>query len=327
MQVLIGLKPLRMSIKPLIPLVCFLFLFSCYRVPRDIEPKINYTVQDRYLKSLPSPFAPLTPEEKETAWGKEYQIGLAFARDLDLYRAITSFRRAEILAGDHHKKRKLEMKYEILLCYYMGRRYNELVEAYNSSGLSQVTTEFPAFEDLLILLYDSFTQLCECDKAEHILRIIQQHYPAAYKTLRLSSALECADFPVLEEINSCPPERPYLSDFLCHYEANCKSPTTAGLLNAVIPGSGYLYVGQTQTAITAFLVNGLFIAASVHFFRKGPIAAGIITTSFEAGWYFGGIYGASAEAKFYNERLYECNASPLMNREGLFPVFMLKYSF
>ena len=95
----------------------------------------------------------------------------------------------------------------------------------------------------------------------------------------------------------------------------------------ILPGAGYLYVGQKQSAVTAFLLNGLFIAAAVHFFCKWEIAAGVITTSFEAGWYFGGIYGAGESAKLYNERVYEDLAYPALNRNGLFPVLMLQYGF
>ena len=86
-------------------------------------------------------------------------------------------------------------------------------------------------------------------------------------------------------------------------------------------------MGQQQTAITALLINGLFIASSVYFFKNGPVSAGIVTASFEAGWYFGGIYGGAAQAKLYNERLYERMANPMMNQQRLFPVFRLEYAF
>lgn len=300
-----------------------LSLGSCYRVPKDIEPKINYAVQDRYLRQLPHPFPDLTSTERATPWGTEYLIGISFARDLDLYQAITAFRRAQILLPPAENARQLEIQYEILLCYYLGQRYEEASQAYNNSSLPRATTEFPAFHDLLIILYDIYEQLGDCERSYQFLELIREYYPADYNTLVLSSALQQADFPALNQFT----ERPYLQEFLGCYDDKKKSPTKAALFNALLPGSGYLYVGQTQTAITAFLVNGLFIASSVYFFTHGPIAAGIITTSFEAGWYFGGIYGAANEAKFYNERIYECMANPMMNREGLFPIFRLNYAF
>ena len=45
------------------------------------------------------------------------------------------------------------------------------------------------------------------------------------------------------------------------------------------------------------------------------------------GWYFGGIYGAGEEAKFYNEKIYEKAASPYMTEEKIFPILMVKHAF
>jgi len=305
----------------------FLLLASCARVPHGIDPQVNYTVHQRYLDQLPSPFPPLGALEKSTDWGKEYLIGIKLARSLDFYRAITAFRRAEILIPEGETSRKIEMQYEILLCYFIGRRYSEVDTAYMQSGLSKVGPDFPAFHDLLLILYDTYEQLCDYDKTCYILQLIETHYPGSYETLALSSALRRGDLDTLCQFTQLQTERPYLDDFLACYEQNKKSQTTASVLNAVLPGAGYLYVGQKQTAVTAFLMNGLFIASSVYFYKNGPLAAAIITTGFELGWYVGGIQGASYQAKFYNERLYETNATPMMNREKLFPIYMLNYSF
>lgn len=305
-------------------LFCLLIFSSCHRNRENLEPKICFAVQDRYLKQLPAPFPPLTEEEKRQDWGKEYLIGISFARTLDLYQAVTAFRRADILAPEHFDKRKLEIQYEILLSYYFGQRYQEVIDAFNNSKLSKVDDNFPAFQDLLVILYDSYGQLGQEDKAQQILQIIQRYYPETYEKLLISSALLDADFPRLESFSE---QNPQLTQLLDNYQSGEKSVAKTKFFNAVLPGSGYLYIGQKQTALTAFLVNGLFIAAAVHFFQKGQIAAGIITSSFEAGWYFGGIYGAGQETKFYNQRLYERNATPMMNQCKLFPALMLNYGF
>ncbi len=306
---------------------CLLILGSCSRVCHDIEPQISYSVQDTYLKELPSPFPPLGLTEKETEWGREYRIGTGFAKSLDLYRAITAFRRAEILAPENEMGRKLEIQYEILLCYYLGRRYEDVDEAFSHSGLAKVDGAFPAFHDLLVILYDTYIQLDQMERAGQILQLIGQNYPDTYNNLIVSTALKKADFPLLNQVLATGTERPYLQDFLYQYNRQKKSPTTASMLNAFIPGTGYLYLGQIQTGITALFINGLFIASSVYFFQHGPIAAGIITASFEAGWYIGGIQGGALQGRLYNERLYERTATPMMNREKLFPVFQLNYAF
>ncbi len=300
---------------------------GCQRVPDKIEPTLSYAVQDKYLLALPSPFPPLTEEEKAKDWGREMQIGFGFAHQLDLYQAITAFKRAEILIPPEEKTRSLEAQYEILLCYYMGKRWKEVIETFEHSELRYLDPNFPAFHDLLFILFEAYDHEKKESQVIQIHRLILQYYPEEGQKLILSHALIHGDIPVIEEIAHTPPPKPYLDDFLTQYETYKKSVGKAQGLNALLPGAGYLYLGQKQSAATAFFLNGLFIAASVYFFEQGNIAAGVIFTSFEAGWYFGGIYGAGLEAKAYNERLYESMATPMMHREQLFPGLMLKYAF
>lgn len=299
---------------------------SCQRVPDKIEPTMSYAVQDKYLLSLPSPFAPLSEEEKAQDWGREMQIGFGFAHQLDLYQAITAFKRAEFLIPASETERSLEIQYEILLCYYLGKKWNDVIYVFDHSPLRRVNDSFPALHDLLLIMYEAYNQEKMEDKAQWTLRLIQQYYPEEAQRLYLSNALTQGDIPTVKAFADASPQ-PYLKSFLADYEAQKKSVGKAQFLNAIVPGAGYLYLGQNQSAATAFFLNGLFIAASTYFFLDGNIAAGVIFTSFEAGWYFGGIYGGGLEAKAYNERLYETMATPMMNRERLFPALMLNYAF
>ena len=300
---------------------------SCYKVTDKLEPHVNYAVQDRYLKMLPAAFPPLTAEEKSQPWGNEYLLGQRFAKDLDFYRAITTFKRAEYLLPEYETVRLLEIQYQMVLCYYLGKRYENAIVAYNHSKLYTVNNSFPAYHDLLVILYESYLATEEDSKAEHTMRTLQLYYPDTAKKLELSTAMIEGKLTVLESETYDDPSKAYLTEILNQYAAKKKSVNKAQTLNMILPGAGYLYVGQKQSAITAALLNGLFIAATVHFFNNNHIAAGIITASFEAGWYFGGIYGAGESAKLYNERLYEEMAYPALNQNGLFPVLMLKYGF
>jgi hypothetical protein len=300
----------------------FLFLTGCFRVGEELEPQLNSTVQDRHFKSLPSPFPPLSPHEASQEWGREERIGLGFAHELDLYQALTSFKRASFLAppADH----LLQLDYNILLCYYLGRKYAEALYTFESTPLRSQTPSFTPHQDLGIILYDSYLNLYEDEKADQILQYLQTTYPPVGQKLSLSKLLLAGDIAALKHEA---PTHPDIATLLSNYNQQKKSTTTAQLLNTFVPGTGYLYVGQTQSAITAFLLNGLFIWASCYFFQHGNTAAGIIFTSIEAGWYFGGIYGAGQEAKFYNERVYERLATPMMNEGRYFPILMLNYGF
>ncbi|MBS0620236.1 MAG: tetratricopeptide repeat protein [Verrucomicrobia bacterium] len=283
-------------------------------MPDTVEPQLSASVEERYLKSLPSPFAPLSTAERAQDWGKEILIGFGFAHQLDLYQAITAFKRAEILLPASEKGRALEVQYEILLCYYMGQRWQEVIYTFENSGLRHVDESFPALHDLLIILYDAYLHEEMETEAARTLQLIEHYFPDEGETLSRSKALLEGDVAALGPLSAT-------------YAAHKKSPGRAQSLNALLPGAGYLYLGQKQSAATAFVLNGLFIGASAYFFSEGNLAAGAIFTSFEAGWYFGGIYGAGLEAKAYNERLYESLATPLMHQERLFPVLRLTYAF
>ncbi|MBI2811223.1 MAG: tetratricopeptide repeat protein [Candidatus Melainabacteria bacterium] len=255
------------------------------------------------------------------------QIGFGFAHELDLYQAIISFKRAAFLLPQDEKIRSLEIDYEILLCYYLGKKYKDVLYTFDHSPLRFVDQGFPALHDLLLILFETYQVEKMDNKAERTLQLIQYYYPEEAERLKLSAALSQGDIPQVEQIADTTPDKPYLDDFLTQYEMHKKSVSKAQGLNALMPGAGYLYLGQKQSATTAFFLNGLFIAASTLFFIDGNIPAGVIFTSFEAGWYFGGIYGAGLEAKHYNERLFESMAGPMMNRERLFPALMLNYAF
>lgn len=303
-----------------------LLFSSCYHTSEKIEPRLDYAVQDKYLLSLPSPFKPLAHEELAQEWSKEYRIGIAFAHQLDLYQAITAFKRAEILIPKENIERLSEVQYGMFLCYYLGRKYNDAIYVFENSELKNFRATFPANEDLLLLLYDCYSRVGDETKADRILQYIQQNYPQAADKLYVYSTLLEADIPKLQQIGKHASYE-YVENFVDDYQKEKKSVQKARNLNAMLPGAGYFYLGQAQSGITAVLLNGLFIAASYYFFDHGNIPAGVIFTSFEAGWYFGGIYGAGEEAKFYNERLYEKKATQMMNEKGLFPGFMIKYAF
>lgn len=316
----------------LLSLTLIAFASACTRVPSRIEPPLKSPPHPKELQRekrvylcLPenfsvSPFPPLTQEERCSDWGKEYTLALCFADDFDLYRAITGFKRALWLLPQDECSRRLEIEYAIALAYFLGQKYVEVVYRVESSDLICVDDSFPAFDDLLLILYESYEQLGRTRFADHILSLIEQKDPARARKLNLLSALKCADLETLSQNPSC-------EHIICGYEKEAKSIRKAQILNAMLPGAGYWYVGLKQTAVTALLINVLFIAAGAHFLTHGNTAAGAVTLSLEGGWYFGGIAGAGYAAKQYNEHLY-CNyASKITQRDNLYPIMMLKYTF
>lgn len=317
------MRIIRVFLTPLL----LLSAVSCYRVPDKIDPRINYQMQDQHFSKLSSAFPPLSGSERSSDWGKEWIIASCFASELDLYRAVSTYKRALILLPDDEYERKLEIQYDILLCYYLGNRYDEAIESFEKSDLACVDKTFPAYHDLLLILYECYQEMDNPEKQGRIYDLMKKSYPDTAEKIELSRAIRQGDLDKIEYFAEGFQNDSYLDDLLCYYESQKKSVGTAQLLNALIPGAGYLYIGQRKSAFTALLLNGLFITAAVQFFRHNHVAAGIITTGFESGWYFGGIYGAGEEAKYYNERLYERKASVVLNQHNLFPTLMMKYEF
>lgn len=307
-------------------LLVFLLLASC-RHEENLTPKIQSSVQQNRLQSMPSSVENFSSSEKHTDWGKEYIIGRTLAKRLDLYSALTTLKRAEILAGEESPERQMELQYEVFFAYYLGARYQNALSYFEESDLKKAPKTFPPYKDILVILYDCYAKLGQKYQASAMLSHIASEYPDTASELALATALEKADLAYIKDWAEHDPQRPYLKTFLDNYQKQKKSSATAQRLNAILPGSGYLYLGQKQAAVTSFLLNALFIGAAAYSFVEKNIAAGAIFTSLEIGWYFGGIHGAREQALLYNERLYEKLATPMMNQEKLFPIFQVKYAF
>lgn len=302
-------------------------LSSCQPNSYLLEPAICYKPPEKLIERSSSAFEDLTDIEFKEDWGKEVLIGDQFAREMDLYRAITGYKRARILIPPERIQRRLQIEYDIILCYYLGGKYGDVIETFENGELTKLSSAFPAFNNLLIILYDSY-QKAEClDKAAAVLKLIENHSPETAQQLTLSTAFSEADIETLDLLAGVDSPYPVVNNFLMEYQCESKSVKRAQFLNAALPGAGYYYVGLKQSALTSFVLNVLFAAAAYQFFDHGYIAAGAITTSLELGWYIGGINGAGLAAKEYNERFYEERGKEAFIKSCLFPVLMFETFF
>lgn len=89
------------------------------------------------------------------------------------------------------------------------------------------------------------------------------------------------------------------------YDLPRKDPKTAGVLAALVPGLGHAYVTRYRDATVAFVLNGLFIWATVEAFNRDHNVLGVILAILELGWYTGNIYSAVNVAHKYNARMEE----------------------
>ena len=300
---------------------------SCQTTCMPFEPTISCPIPSYRIETMPSAFPPPSENDCKEEWANEIRMGDVFARECDFYRAITCYRRAQILLPAAEVQRKLQLEYDLILCYYLGNKYQEALNIFEAGAISQATPAFPAFNQLLLIVYDCYLLSKQEDKAACVLEAIRQYSPETADDLLLYQTLKAGEVEEAECLISQHREADEMERDFAFYNQFAKSPKKARLLNAILPGAGYYYVGQRRSALTSFIINALFTAAAYQFFRNGYPAAGAITASLEAGWYFGGINGAGIEANEYNVRLYEGVSKKILTDHACFPVLMFEMSF
>lgn len=282
-----------------------------------MNPNISYTPEAHVIEALPAPFRPSTPLELKSETDKEVVIAKALGRELDLFGSVTAFKRARILSREENKSQNLknEIEYGLLLAYYLGNKYDSVCESFEKSNLQVSKDTFTPYKELLIILYDSYRRQGAEKRQQALYPLLKGYSEPLAEKITLYEAFVQGNLDRLPK------------DIQTAYHLHRKSPAKAGWLNAMLPGAGYYYVGQKETALTSFLLNALFIAASYEFFHHGQPAAGFITLGFEAGWYIGGIRGAKDAAVHYNSNIYNYLAKERMMQDRLFPLLMFDYGF
>jgi hypothetical protein len=240
-------------------------------------------------------------------------IGRAFAKQGDFYRAITAFKRALILLPSDTPDRSLELEYDILLSYCLAQRWSDALHYYRSSQLAQAPLSFPAQRDLRLLVQEILLQTGDPDGAA---RIDQGLLPGDAQASQMARMLQLRNWEAVD-----------LPAFQEPFQAARKSPDKAAFLQAIFPGSGYWYVGQTRAGITSFFLNALTTAATVTLACHDQWAAAALVGSLELGWYIGGMNGAALAAHQWNRTLGEQLAYPLLVKERRATLFRLQYNF
>lgn len=82
-----------------------------------------------------------------------------------------------------------------------------------------------------------------------------------------------------------------------------KSELIAGILSAIIPGSGKIYTEEYGDGITSFILTGLFSYLAYDYFRHQHKFRGYLFSTITAGFYLGNVYGSVASAQIFNAKV------------------------
>lgn len=239
---------------------------------------------------------------------------LSFADSLydeeDYYRAITEYKR--LIFHFPSSRAAITATFKIALSYMEGKRYEAAISQLKK--LRQLYPTDPLAIEALFLIAEALYNSGNYDEALKYFEEVELGAKSAEMKERTAAAkgwclarkgnwTKAADlYSSLQEGTSDIKYGKLSKDLTSAKKLPQKSPILAGVLSAIIPGSGQLYIGRKQDALVAFLLNGVFIAGAMESFRKNEDATGAILLFFEAGWYAGNIYSATSGAHKYNRK-------------------------
>jgi tetratricopeptide (TPR) repeat protein len=250
-------------------------------------------------------------------WGAEGAVPeqiFGFAESLfeegDYFRAIGEYKRYIFLNPSHDLAEKASFR--ISESYFKARRWSEAIES--CSNFLAHYPNSPFYYETLYLKGRAEKQDKRLDDAMRTFDVIEKKNIPAYSDKAIYQKalimLERSDWQGTRDFLMHVPRDSALFSTAEALHAELaridqlphKSPVSAGLLAAILPGAGHLYTERPKDALVAFLLNGAFIWSAVELFQHNNYAAGGIVTFFELGWYSGNIYSAVSSAHKYNRK-------------------------
>jgi outer membrane protein assembly factor BamD (BamD/ComL family) len=264
------------------------------------------------LWSQPTP--PAAPSDPLTDADQILGFANALFNDGDYFRAITEYKRFLFLHPTDPRAGRVRL--QVGLSYQRGQQWDDARQTFESIARQHPDAEIRA--EAAYLVGETSFQQGRYAQAIADLRPVAERYgqtPAGERARYLLgwSYLRARQWPeasqTFDSIGTTSPLFPssrVLADAAREGEhLPRKSPALAGLMSAVIPGTGHFYTGRFRDGTIALLLNGAFLAAGIEAVSAGNEAAAGLLFFFEAAWYSGALYGAVNAAQKYNRDLEE----------------------
>ena len=244
----------------------------------------------------------------------------------DYYRAITEYKRLIFFYPDHELAKTA--RFQIALSYAKGNKFDQAIQRFQA--LADDLPDDAIGRRSLFMLGDTYYQKKDYPQTIDVMQRFLSTYPTDTQgdgaRVKIGwSYLRQGDWQQASaEFRKIPADSPRRSDaeglaedVKAYPDIPRKSPYLAGGLSAVLPGAGQLYVERPADAAISFLLNGLFIWATIEAFHNDDTVAGCILLFFESGWYLGNVYNAMNSAHKYNRRSEQSFLDHLSGQYGL----------
>jgi hypothetical protein len=254
-------------------------------------PKVSFSVQD--IAAFETPNAKL-----------EYQIAKSFLSEKALSPTLFGFKKA--LALSQTPIEASASSYALIYSYFLAKKWNQLKQLYSSNILSSLDPKAPYYNDALYMFYIALDE----EKAPFILKDLKSHL---CQDPMINLKLET--YERIKELRLGEKEYRNQTSYFNSYK---KSSPLACVMNLILPGSGYAYMYQWQSALTAFILLSFLIWALYSAAKHKNYAICFLIFSIFSGFYWGSVVGVSHSVKTYNETLYVALFDPVLKQENLY---------
>jgi TolA-binding protein len=260
------------------------------------------------------PAQPALPSDPLTDAERILGFADALFNDGDYFRAITEYKRFLFLFPTDARAGRVQL--QIGLSYQRGQQWEDARQTFESIAQQHPDAEIRA-EAAYLVGETSFRQGRYSQAIAEMRPVVARYrqtpvgerarYLLGWSYLRARQWPEAAQtFETIDATSPLFPSSRTLADAAREGEnLPRKSPVLAGLMSAVIPGTGHFYTGRFRDGTVALLLNGAFLVAGIEAVSAGNEAAAGLLLFFEAAWYSGTIYGAVNAAQKYNRDLEE----------------------
>ena len=241
----------------------------------------------------------------------QLSLGDAFMADSEYYRASTEYMKFLYLFPDSEQKPYVLL--QIGIANYQGGEYHQAIKYFARVRSTYSAEHFQTAAFYEGVCYEKIQQPDKArdafdraiffdpstDSAETALigkflsRIEQGEIDKGRKVLEQNLSL----FSGTAEAERATRAMTLIDEYEAHPR---KSPTLAGTMSAILPGSGSMYAGRYKDGLMSLLVNGLFIAGTVAAVDDENYAVAAIVGGVGLPFYLGNIYAAANAANKWN---------------------------
>jgi TM2 domain-containing membrane protein YozV len=198
------------------------------------------------------------------------------------------------------------INFKIMLSYSMLNLYRQVFDSYLSNKFSEFNVDAQKLylKNKFLVDSSSFNNDLSNNSFPFELELLAVNYFYKLRSIYLiesrSNEIRKDDLLAPFDLQQTQKVEPFI---YLSINPDYKSPALAGILSAVLPGSGKMYVGEWGDGISGLLITGLFAFLAYDNFKTDHSTRAWIFTGLGAFFYAGNIYGSIAAAQIFNARI------------------------